>query len=154
MRLNTPTRRPGTTIVECAIVYPLVFLLVLGLLVGGLGIFRYQEVAYLAREAARHACVRGAEYQMEVVARDPSARAVTAEGIRDYVRGRCKLLNPNDVQVTVTWQDQNSAYSVASSSGQARVSTVTVTVSYPWIPEVFLTGPITLSSTCVIPMSY
>jgi Flp pilus assembly protein TadG len=154
VRLNAPTRRSATTIVECALVYPLVFLLVLGLLVGGLGIFRYQEIAYLAREGARHASVRGMDYEIDMITRAATAKAITADQVRTHVRGLCHLLNPNDVQVTVTWQDQNSAYTVTSSTGQSRVSTVTVTVTYPWLPELFLVGPINLSSTCVIPMSY
>src|SRR5262249_20810347 len=50
----------AAVLVESAIIYPAVFLLLLGLAVGGAGIFRYQEVASLAREAARYASTHGA----------------------------------------------------------------------------------------------
>jgi hypothetical protein len=29
-----------------------------------------------------------------------------------------------------------------------------VTVTYPWIPDLYLVGPINLSSTATMPMSY
>ena len=38
-------RRSGATVVECAFVYPVVFLLVLALLVGAAGIFRHSLLA-------------------------------------------------------------------------------------------------------------
>src|SRR5437764_957737 len=64
MRVRAP-RRHAATLVEFAIVGPLVFLLLIGLLVGGLGMFRYQEIAYLAREASRWAAVHGSDYAQE-----------------------------------------------------------------------------------------
>ncbi len=36
----------------------------------------------------------------------------------------------------------------------SETNTVSVTVSYQWLPELYLTGPITLSSTSVMPISY
>jgi Flp pilus assembly protein TadG len=53
------SRRRGGTVVECAVIYPLTFLLIIGLMVGGFGVFRYQEVASVAREGARWASVHG-----------------------------------------------------------------------------------------------
>ena len=46
--MRRPFERPAGTAVEFAIVGPITFMLVLGLFVGGLGIFRYQEMARLA----------------------------------------------------------------------------------------------------------
>ena len=57
--------RCGAVILECAIVYPITFLLVLGMIIGGLGVFRYQEVASLAREGSRYASLHGANYQQQ-----------------------------------------------------------------------------------------
>ena len=48
------SRRRGTTTLEFAITCPIVFFLVFAIIVGGLGVFRYQEVAALAREGARY----------------------------------------------------------------------------------------------------
>ena len=54
--------RRGATSVEFAIVASTVLLLLIGLIVGALGVFRYQEIARLAREGARYAAVRGEAY--------------------------------------------------------------------------------------------
>jgi len=40
--------RQGATTVEFAVVAPATFILLLGIVVGGMGVFRYQEVAHLA----------------------------------------------------------------------------------------------------------
>src|SRR5262245_18446301 len=60
--LLSPTSqlRTGAVALESAIIYPVTFLLIIGLVVGGLGIFRYQECASLAREGARYASTHGA----------------------------------------------------------------------------------------------
>ena len=44
-------RRRGTTTVEFAITCPIVFFLVFATIIGGLGVFRYQQVAALAARA-------------------------------------------------------------------------------------------------------
>jgi len=59
VRRTSTYRRKGATLVECAIVYPITFLLILGLIIGGMGIFRYQEVAALARTGARYLSTHG-----------------------------------------------------------------------------------------------
>jgi hypothetical protein len=59
-------RRKGATVVESAVVYPVTFFIILALIIGGLGIYRYQEVAYLAREGARYAAVHGFNYWNDV----------------------------------------------------------------------------------------
>ena len=43
-------------------VYPVTILLLLGTVVLGLGVFRYQQVQCLAREGARYASVHGPQY--------------------------------------------------------------------------------------------
>jgi Flp pilus assembly protein TadG len=137
MRRN-PHRRRGTHVVECAVVFPLVFLLLLGLIVGGLGVFRYQEVASLAREGARYASVRGYQYQQTT-----SRPAATATDVYDNaILPRAVILNPSDLNYSVTWNPDNR-----------QGSTVTVQVSYQWVPEAYL-GGITLSSTSTMPISY
>ena len=50
---------------ECAIVLPVTFFLLFSLFVGALGIFRYQEVATLAREGARYASTHGYQYRKD-----------------------------------------------------------------------------------------
>jgi hypothetical protein len=58
-------QRRGAALVEFALVAPLVFLLLLGLIVGSFGVYRYLQVAALAREASRWAAVHGADYARE-----------------------------------------------------------------------------------------
>jgi Flp pilus assembly protein TadG len=162
--------RRGATVVECAVVYPLTFLLVLGVVGGGLGVFRYQQVAHLAREGARYAAVRGAQYEVETGQTSPDEQA-----IRTFIEGQSVDLDTSpqalSVQVVlkvtsagasgapvvtdVPWGQSNKAtHNVISDNGQARQNAVSVTVTYRWLPEVFLAGPITLSSTATIPMQY
>ena len=58
----TRARRRGATMVECAVVLPITFFLVFAIIVGGLGVFRYQQAATMARDGARYVCVHGSQY--------------------------------------------------------------------------------------------
>lgn len=60
--------RRGVTVVECAVVFPVTFMILLGLVVGGMGIFRYQEAAWLARMAARYASTHGNQWRTDALA--------------------------------------------------------------------------------------
>jgi Flp pilus assembly protein TadG len=139
------TRRPrsaprtGATLVETAIVCPLALFLTLGLIIGGLGISRYQQVAALSREASRWASVHGTQW-----AKDSGSAATTATSVfNNAIQPKMVALFPNCVSYTVNW-----------SPDQRAGSAVTVTLTYQWTPEAFLTGPITLTSTSVETMLY
>jgi Flp pilus assembly protein TadG len=151
MRLRNHHRRASTT-VEMALVAPLAILLLLGLLVGGLGVFRYQQVAHLARDAARWESVHGTQY-----AQDTGNPAATATDVYN------KVIVPNAVGLqlsalscTVTWNTSNAPYHTATVNGnQVNVAnTVTVTITYQWVPEAIFKGNCSLSSTAVSVMSY
>ena len=76
MRISS-SRRSGVTTVECAIVFPVTFLLIVGLVVGAAGMFRYQQMSHLARTAARYASVHGTQWQKDTgqpAASDPHFR--------------------------------------------------------------------------------
>lgn len=60
-----PGRESGVTLVECAVVYPLTLFIIFTLIIGAMGVFRYQEMAHLAREAARYASTHGAQYRKD-----------------------------------------------------------------------------------------
>jgi Flp pilus assembly protein TadG len=126
-------------VVEAALVYPAAFLLILGLISGGLGIFRYQEVASLAREGSRWASTHGSQY-----AQDTGKTAAASQEVTNYVQSKAVGLDLTKLSVATTWNPNN----------QPRNGVVTVTVSYQWSPEVYLIGTITLSSTSRMPMSY
>lgn len=149
IRRNGSARRRAATTVESAIVYPLTFLFLLGLLVGGMGVFRYQQVASLAREGARWASVRGGQY-----GKDTGQQAATAQDVHtNVVLANAVSLDPAALQTAVTWNPDNWPSHATSDNGNAVTHTVTVTVTYQWIPEAYL-GGITLSSTSVMPISY
>jgi Flp pilus assembly protein TadG len=147
-------RRDGTSVVEAAVVYPTVFVFVVGLVVGAAGIFRYQEVASLARRAARYAAVHGSQY-----AKDTGNPAATQDEIRNQAVAPYAVgLDPNRLSCSVTYGNQgNLPYqyntSVVNGTVVATTNTVSVTITYNWLPEAFL-GGITLRSTSVMPMAY
>lgn len=137
MRLNTK-QRPATTVVECAIIFPAFFFIVIGMVVMGFGIFRYQELASLTREAARYASVRGYKYSQTT----GNPAATEEEIYQNIILSRAVLLNPDYMTHSITWTPDNRQNSV-----------VTVTIRYQWIPEVLFPG-IELSSTSSMNISY
>jgi Flp pilus assembly protein TadG len=176
----------GAATVEAAIVLPIAFFLVLGLIIGGLGIFRYFEVAHLARETARFAAVHGGQYAKNnqsaiaantlptvdknyLVTNIAKAGAIGLDGSQLQVTVSMTVLRPATASSTdtetVDWDNttenqDRSPYSVWTDNSQTPPTNVEVdnvvivTVTYPWIPELYLLGPINLSSTATMPMSY
>jgi Flp pilus assembly protein TadG len=161
------------TIVECAIVYPLVFLLMLMLIIGGMGVFRYQEAAALARAGARYASTHGAQYRKDngEAVGSPGTSAGTNNGIMSYsvdptqasgsdtswagdiydngVRPNLVALDPKYLSFQVGWPQVKSPSGtvVLNNPDNWPGSTVTVTVTYQWFPDLYLVGPINLTST-------
>lgn len=147
-------RRRGAAAVEFAFVGPVVLLLVIGLLVGGMGVFRYQSVAHLAREASRFAAVHGGLYEREM-----EQPAADEESVKNFVLSSASALDPKKVECEVRWlyPDKMPLRADPDSEPPGQrilVNKVTVTVRYEWLPEAFLIGPIPLSSTSEMPISY
>jgi Flp pilus assembly protein TadG len=137
--------------VEAALVLPLTLLILLGMFIGGLGVFRYQEVAFLAREGSRYASVHGSQYAKEV----SGATAATPQDIYDNaIAPRIVCLDLSQLTYSVTWNTSNDPYTMTSNYEKPLGNTVSVTVSYQWFPELYLIGPYTLSSTSTVPMMY
>jgi Flp pilus assembly protein TadG len=149
MRLRQ--NRKGTTLVECALIYPIVFLLFLGLLVGAIGVFRYQEMASLARRAARYASVHGTEWAKDTGNPAPSPSDI----YNNVVLPNVVALDTSQLSYSITYNTSNSPYHTNIVNGDivGVQNTVTVTLTYQWIPEAFL-GGIKLTSTSVMPMSH
>src|SRR6516225_4484419 len=105
-------RRSGTTIVESAIVYPVLLLLLIGLMVGGLGVFDYEQVAYAAREAARFASVHAGQYQRDNAAAIAAGTLpdVNAAYLTTLVTDRVVNLDSSKLQVTVTFNTSSGAF--------------------------------------------
>jgi Flp pilus assembly protein TadG len=151
---RAPQRRDGATVVECAFVYPVLFLLVLGLMVGAAGIFRYSQLASLTREAARYASVHGSQYAQEMNTTVPTSDDIFNNVIAPMAVG----FDTTQLKqgYSITYNTTSWPYHTTTDSNNNVVpiqNTVTVTLSYQWVPEAFL-GGVTLSSTSVMPMSY
>ena len=58
-------RRIGATTLEFAIVAPIALLFLIGGVNLALGVYRYQQIAYLARAGARYASTHGAQYRAD-----------------------------------------------------------------------------------------
>jgi Flp pilus assembly protein TadG len=150
MRLRQHRRR-GATVVECAVIYPLVLFFLIGLIVGAMGIFRYQQVASLAREGARYGAVHGKTYE-----KFTGTPAATPQEIYDVaIAPNAVGLDPAQLSYSVTWNTSNEVYRTSTVNEQtvATRNDIIVTVTYQWIPEEYL-GGITLTSTSVMPMHY
>jgi Flp pilus assembly protein TadG len=146
--------------VETAIVLPVLFVFLLGTITIAMGIFRYQQVAALAREGARYASVRGGQYAQESGNGAADYKDIYNNAILPLAVG----LDPNRIifnSSSVSWPNGNwpttassSAATSSNPAGTPVINAVSITVGYQWIPESFISGTITLSSTSVMPISY
>src|SRR5258708_3477681 len=98
MRCPRHPSRHGATLVEFAIVGPVTFMLLIGLMVAGMGIFRYQEVAHMAREASRYASVHGSQYASDT----GNTAAAPDDGKWSGGTGKCSLVNTNVITPQAT----------------------------------------------------
>src|SRR5262245_59796341 len=122
--IRQPNRRSGAVTFETALVFPVVVFLILALVVGAAGVFRYQEVCFLAHEAARYAAVHGGDYQKET-----NTAAATSDSIyANAIRPRVMTLDTAQLSYAVSWSNGNSPYSVVGSYSKPVGNTVTVTV--------------------------
>jgi Flp pilus assembly protein TadG len=149
---RAPQRRSGATMVECAFVYPTLFLLVLGLMVGAAGIFRYSQLASLTREAARYASAHGGQYAKERKVTAPAPADIYNNVVLPMAVG----FDTTQLNYSITYNTSNWPYHTVLDANNNIIpvqNTVTVTLTYQWVPEGFL-GGVTMSSTSVMPMSY
>jgi Flp pilus assembly protein TadG len=160
--MTRPVRasRRGAAAVEAAVVYPVLVLLLFGLIVGGLGVFRYQQVALLAREGSRAASVRGSQWQ-----KDTGQPSPTQQQLGDQVKALASGMDPAVMAVQVDWVEMTTGtvtpWDGASKkttsqtvSGSPVANHVRVTVTYQWMPELFLAGPLTFKSVSEVPLTY
>src|SRR5262245_52773232 len=103
---RAPQRRSGATVVECAVVYPVVFLVVLGMLVGAAGVFRYSQLASLSREAARYASVHGGQYAQEMKVTAPAP----ADIFNNVVLPRAEGFDTSRLHYSITYNTSNMPF--------------------------------------------
>lgn len=160
MKTRVVIRRDGAIAVETAIVLPLLFLVVIGIVAGGINVFHYQQVAGLAREGARYASVRGADFMKGENQNSPTQSQIVERAILARTIG----MDPAAITVTVEWIDRGTGtvhpWDTAgkdvrsiTASGEYVSNTVCVTVSYTAAYGVF-GDPVTLRGTCEMPMSH
>jgi Flp pilus assembly protein TadG len=160
-------RRNGVTVVEFAFVAPVALLLIFAQIVGGLATARYHEVSHLARECARYASTHGGAYRWEGIAEATGVPAVASSSdLSDFLAQRAVMLDPSKIQVDVSWTAPGSLTTrnmptyvdtdpnLVPPGQSVFQNNVIVTLRYQWFPEVPLIGPLTLTSTSEMPMSY
>jgi Flp pilus assembly protein TadG len=128
-------------------------MVMVGTVIVAMGIYRYQLVATLAREGARYASVHGTQYATDTGNAAASASDVYNNAILPMAVG----LDTSALTYSVTWNTKNSPTSYNPNStppGEPIYNDVIVTVNYQWSPEFYITGPLTLTSTSKMPMSY
>lgn len=161
MMLRQKDRRVGSILIESALVYPVLFVIVLAIIMLGLGVFRYQQVAHAAREGARWAAVHGEKYAGERKTTAATPVEVYTNAIRPHLAGAASA----GTTYSVTWYTdaagnpdkrptRNLEYTDAAGAKQigSVTNTVSVTVTYNW--NTILFGTIPVSSTSVTPISY
>jgi Flp pilus assembly protein TadG len=127
--------RRGVTALECAIVYPIAVMLLMGTCIMSLGVFRYQQLQFLAREGARYASVHGPTYASETGLSMATTSTVLAQ-----------------VQTMAVGLSGLSCTAVSYSSTTMPCS-VSVSLTYTWTPEKFF-SPITWTATSTMPVTY
>jgi hypothetical protein len=114
-------------------VYPVTMLLIIGTVVIGLGVFRYEQLQSLAREGARFASVRGPDY----VASQSGNTEATTSTVLTYVQTLAVGLSGlNCTEVTY--------------SSNTIPCTVTVTLTYTWVPEGYFESQTWTASSTVL----
>jgi Flp pilus assembly protein TadG len=135
----------GQNMVEFALVAPLFFFTIFGVLEGGWLLYNQNEITNAARDGARYAAVHGTESQGLSDAGDIAAYTVDTDDVKAAIVKRLSISNPDSIQVTVTEPDGDMV------PGHH----VKVSVSYRYIPLIgYVLGNRTInlssSSTSVI----
>ena len=129
---------------------PLLLFLFAGLAIGAAGVFRYQEVATLAREGARYGSTHGYQFRKDAGLSMGTAETWHKDIYENAIKPRIVGLDLARLTVTMEWPD------VINQPGRPDNwpgSKVEVTVRYEWLPEAFLVGPYYLESTSSMPIT-
>lgn len=142
--------RPAATLVECAFILPVTFFLLLALAIGSIGVLRYQEVASLSREGARYASTHGYQYRLDSGQSMGTSTDWQSDIVTNGINPQVVAIDPSKLNVTVTWP---TVINQPTKPDNWPGSKVTVKVSYDWFPQLYLVGPITLTSTSSMPIT-
>src|SRR5262249_25234154 len=120
MRVPISTKRRGATLIEVAVIQPVCFILLFGILLGGILTFNYQEVAWLCREASRRTSVRGNQYSQLTGKASPTE----AEIRQNYVLPFVAAMDPSQLTVEVFLIDGTSGTATSWDSSNKAVYVV------------------------------
>jgi Flp pilus assembly protein TadG len=156
----TTRKRRAALAVETAIVLPVMLFLLLMLIIGGIGVFRYQQAACLAREGARWGSVRGSAYALDIddaaVTQDDilqNAVLPLAVGMdTSKITMTAELVDGEYGTVTAWDSSRKSPLTLAKTTNLGVTNRIRVTVNYQWAPGVLIPGSINMSSVSEIPM--
>jgi Flp pilus assembly protein TadG len=147
---------------ETAIVQSVMLFLELALVAGGMGVFRYQQVTSLAREAVRATAVKGGDYAAQTGQTSPTQQQILTTAVQPRAVG----MDLTKLTIQIDWINGISGQAVAwdsstkavtttdASTGAAVTNRVRVTVTYQWSPEFFSAGPYSFQSVSENPMSF
>ncbi len=152
--------RRGATTVEAAVAFVVLFAFLFGLVIGGLGVFRYFQVDCLARESARWLSVRGKNFATDTGYPSPTEQQTINQVVLPLAAG----MNPKQLVVQADWIDRRTNTAVDwdtstksvigyTSTGAPVTNHVRVTVSYRWFPEAYFGGPYWIRAVTEVPMS-
>jgi Flp pilus assembly protein TadG len=151
--------RTGALTLEAALVFPVFVLLQVAIILGGTGIFRYQQTACLAREAAHWASVRGGDYERDTEQTSPTKADIWTQAIVPCLMD----IDASQLTLKVEWIDKANNQVVdwdaapkdvrsLTALGEYVTNSVRVTVTFQWTTGLF--GNRALSSVSEWPMSF
>jgi hypothetical protein len=152
-------KRRAALTVESAVVLPAMLFLLLMLLIGGIGVFRYQQVACLAREGARWGSVRGSGWQMDTGNTPPTQQDILQNAVLPLAVG----MDPSAITIQAEWiNGETGAVTAWDSSRKSPLSLskinqgvsnrLRITINYVWTPGVLIPGSVNMSSVSEVAM--
>lgn len=144
--------RKAATMIEVAIIIPLMILLIAIAVDVVSGVYRYHQVATLSRMGARYASVHAGQYEEETGNPVVTETALKANVVLPHSVG----LKPELLTVALSWLPDGNAYPwvISSNTGTSRDNMVRVVVTYQWHPIFFFGASLNLSSTSEVAISY
>jgi Flp pilus assembly protein TadG len=122
--------------VEFALIAPLFFALLIGVIEGGRYVFYSELLGNATREGARYQIVHGSASTSAPRPTGPTSEDPTGEDIKAAVVEAGMMIEIDPDKIQVAWDPNNNN----------RGTTVTVTTEYEYVPIISLFGPITITA--------